>query len=218
VSQNNTLPAFFFSLLATEYPNFIVILVDTGTEEFHEMPQFIDKFNTLAGRVFIQNGNLSQAYAKAMFPDIKQDFGYLQSDIILREMVSTNNFACEYVLFTNGDNLYAHDFFRAILPFMQEKYDMLAVEFVSHYCLVQGQIHRNGQCDAQVFTQFRTAWIDLGAAVVRVGHIRRRGVTFIRDEERHGGVNLRVADGRYFETLARAAKTKIVRRTLFFHQ
>lgn len=121
----------------------------------------------------------------------------------------------DYFLFTNGDNLFNADLFKATLPFMDEGNDIIAYDFVTHH-------HREGIMNTLVKVRFQLSFIDLGAALFShkaITAARKDGLgTFIPERELTKDMFSR--DWRFVEELISrpGVTTAIAPGVLLFHQ
>ena len=168
------------------------------------------------------------------------DCGYLQTDLTLSHVLSREGaHACDYVLVTNGDNLYARSLFSHACPHLKASVGMLGYYFASHYpyssvYVAQGRVERKGP-DVLFKTRLTKGWVDLGAVLIRADLLRSassHGAAAASREtgEVHGQSPRstyhfvdcgpwREADGRLVGRLARTNATRFVLdRILYLHQ
>ena len=97
---------------------------------------------------------------------IKEDYGYVQTDLALLELRKRGG--CDFIHVTNGDNLYHVDFFRRHLDEMRNPEVMMtAVDFYSH--------HRK----RFMKVEFRVSGIDLATQVFRAAYLDARNATYV---------------------------------------
>ena len=130
--------------------------------------------------------------------------------------------ACDYVLVTNGDNLYARALFRHACAQLLAGVQLVGVYFASHYpyshvYVAQGRVERSGP-DVLFKTRLTKGWCDLGAVLMSAALLRRH-------PEQRAGYHFvdcgpwREADGRLIARLARTNATRaVLDRLLFLHQ
>ena len=155
------------------------------------------------------------------------DFGYLQSDAVLRRVLARQgrgNGECSYVLVTNGDNLYANSLFDLTCPHMNRGTGLISWWFSSHNAGIgawgrvakaQGRIAHTG-ANVLFHTRLQKSWVDLGAVMIRSDLLRSRprGRVFTDCGP------WREADGRCIDRLVRTpnASQVVLESLLFFHQ
>ena len=159
---------------------------------------------------------------------LQYDFGYLQSDAVLRKVLARKGAegedVCNYILVTNGDNLYADALLDFTCPHMRSATGIIGYYFSSHnagvgtwgkQALSQGRIERTGS-NVLFKTRLRKGWCDLGAVMIRADLLR--GMPNGRIFTDCGA--WREADGRMIERLVRVPNisTVVLDRILFFHQ
>jgi hypothetical protein len=64
-------------------------------------------------------------------PEGKQDFGYVLTDLVVEDMV--NSKACDYMLITNGDNLYHSSLMEATSTERKKGTSLIGMHMVSHH-------------------------------------------------------------------------------------
>ena len=156
------------------------------------------------------------------------DAGYVITDAVLEEVVRAGT--CDFVVVTNGDNLYGADFVPAVRREFRAGFDLVATNFISRYSFdmdlfkvgVVGPYHAGP--NAEFKPRFAVGQIDLGAAAVRVRVLRDTGVRFVVDRlaAQPDGKDISFAkcDGHFFERLAsnHSIRSKIIERALFIRQ
>ena len=97
---------------------------------------------------------------------IKEDYGYVQTDLALLELRKRGG--CDFIHVTNGDNLYHVDFFRRHLDAMHDPTVVAtAVDFYCHH--------------VKKFTEvaYRIGQIDLATQLFRAAYLDARNATFV---------------------------------------
>jgi hypothetical protein len=132
-------------------------------------------------------------------------YGYDFTDIVLDRVLERS--ACDYFLFTNGDNLYSRYFFSAASSHMKDGIDLIAVDFACHHA---------GNHLRQVL--FYNSGIDLGAALVSRRSIDATGARFLRGQV-NATTRAYYADWLFFAALLadNATSTALIRQILFMH-
>jgi hypothetical protein len=126
----------------------------------------------------------------------------LQTDVAMRRVLARRGpYACEWVLVTNGDNLYAKSLFFHACPRLLAGVGLTAFYFSSHYpyshqYVQQGRVERSGQ-DVLFKTRLVKSWVDLGAIIVRAPLLRANARAAMFTDCRAW----RTADGRYVQRL-----------------
>lgn len=124
----------------------------------------------------------------------------------------------DYLMFTNGDNLFNVDTFDAVLPHMETQVDVIAFHFVSHYRKKTGR-------NRLMKTAFKTSHIDLSSAFYRAARlvaVGNRVANFVPQGKNTTGMFRR--DGFFAESIVNATvrgcytSTTIVPEVLLFHQ
>lgn len=178
--QRYVLPALIASLASNNYPNLKVFLVDTG-DDFSDLSNFPSLFNSLYSKDFVHISDITRAVPTQKFPTFTDTYGFLQTDLVVEDLSSSNH-NCDYFLATNGDNLYSTDFLKVTVPHLRKSVDLVAVEFVSHYCYASASewIPRIG-CYNQHYTSYNLGRIDLGAAMFRKQKVIDSDIRFVKN-------------------------------------
>ena len=79
-----------------------------------------------------------------------------------------NHGSCDYIMFTNGDNVYSDKLVGTVLPEMRRKTDIIGFDFRTH--------HRDGDI---VRICPRRGELDVGAVMYRADALRRAGTSFL---------------------------------------
>lgn len=125
--HRNMLMAMLASVLLWDHPGLTVYLLDTGKDvPFAELPKLAAMASAMAGRPdAVRLSRWRHGTARAQFPwYTEEDHGYLATDLTLEDLLTVRAEArkrgdatlpCEYLIVTNGDNLYGHDYLAATL-------------------------------------------------------------------------------------------------------
>lgn len=146
---------------------------------------------------------------------------------------------CDYVLVTNGDNLYARALFSHACPLMARRAGLIGWFFSTHYnhphiYVAQGRTERAGP-NTLFRTKLKKTWVDLGAVMIRADLLRAPGrhtpARGIASSTAHPSTHTttpqlftdcgpwREADGRLIERLVKAnTSAHVLDRLLFLHQ
>lgn len=151
------------------------------------------------------------------------DYGYALTDDALLYLYAEENahFGCEYVMVSNGDNVYTQGFANYLKPGMDKGAGLIGFDFVSHHqwwdyrSTFDGKAYIDSAgslvCRA---VEFRTNWIDLGAAMFKFSLIKEHNLTFIGTGE-YGWVS----DGHFIEAVNQIAPITFVQHSiLLLHQ
>lgn len=133
---------------------------------------------------------------------------------------------CDYVLVTNGDNLYARSLFHHTCPHMQRGAGLIGYYFSSHYAyphayVAVGKVERSGP-DVLFKTRLSKSWVDLGAVLMRADLLRSH-------PDQSPGYHFvdcgawRESDGRYIQRISKEASKVnasrvVLDRILYLHQ
>jgi len=234
-----------FSLLSSEPLRVRIFVQLTDRKDDPEIVKLtqrvIDSVNSFypAQRRYVQLSALSSSAVLREWPRIKQDWGYLSTDVLIGVLLSddgvSSNFRrylaktvtpaslCQYFLVTNGDNLYNIQFLPKLLPLMRRKVDLIAVDFVSRYAQLPRDRRevRVATPNQHLMTNFKRNGVDLGAMLFRAEPIARSGLRFCADHINETTIECAYdSDGYFAERLSTldAVTTEIVREILFVHQ
>eukprot|EP00953_Heterococcus_sp_UTEX-ZZ885_P027653 14811-Heterococcus_DN1.PRE.2 len=146
------LTALISSLLSANYPYIDIILLDTDTmldsrEWMNNTATMLNsRSDNRSRRKDVHISSISQRDVKRRFPQIvAKDFGalynstaattpcpcihnsYPLSDIVIHEELQTMPGLpkCEYVMLTNGDNVYSNHLIATAMPALREKIDLV---------------------------------------------------------------------------------------------
>jgi hypothetical protein len=177
--QRSALLALLSSLAAARPPTYRVFLVNTGADEFPDLPLFVSRANKFTGEeTFIDLTSMVNTIKRnnSSYNPPWNDYGYIATDVMLEQVLGDPVLGsmCDYLTFTNGDNLYSLHTFTAVLGKIQDGYNLVGFNFASHHewampwkwwgCNSAGP-SRSGS-DVEVFAKFAPTYIDLGAFVV----------------------------------------------------
>ncbi|KAI5475257.1 hypothetical protein MNV49_001704 [Pseudohyphozyma bogoriensis] len=215
-AQLSYLPITLLSLVNAGFPNLQIFLVNTDVAlETYKMQEAAELVNWLTGRPGL-----------AEFMDwpveTEGDYGYALSDRALLHLYDNPQYGCEYVMLSNGDNLYAATLGERLQPAFEKNAELIGWDFISHYQWFDYQRMYDGK-KGYVDTSgtmihkpvsFQRGGIDLGAAMFKMDMLKRNKLTF----QGTGGYNVE-SDG-YFIVVAeaRANVTFIQHATLLMHQ
>jgi len=217
-----------------------VFFAVTDMSKFRVLPSIVASMNRILGRHFLYVSPRSLERALMRIPvtqfniSAENDYGFIVTDLVMEDLLAEPG--CEYVLVTNGDNLYTPSFFTRALAGLDTGVDAVATHFVSRYNYTADVIayqrdHLQG-CGPQTpgpahefVPLFREACLDLGASLFRKSLLQRTGARFILNDLRHKDRKDYITtrhgyrDGLFFETLVNAsATTRILSDVLFVHQ
>lgn len=162
VGHRNTLMAMLASVLLWDHPSLTIYLVDTGAQQpFTELPRLARMASAMAGRPdAVRVSDWTHATSRAQFPDFTdEDHGYIATDLTIEDILSQRaEFSprlqdllratgavpadggeslgpapCEYMIVTNGDNLYGKEYLAATLSEIRGGAQMVSTHWVSHY-------------------------------------------------------------------------------------
>lgn len=157
------------------------------------------------------------------------DFGFAMTDRALSYLYDQHNrssSSCQYIILTNGDNLYSRHLGPNIIPHMASQTDIIAWDFVSRYYrpdLIKSDTTMN-QTSPRIFDKGTSKCmavaldigaVDLGAVAYRLEFLKRHRLHMHYDN----GTYDAVSDGFFARKAASLANSStILRQTLFFHQ
>ena len=162
-------------------------------------------------------------------PPVVTDYGYGMTDRALShlyEQYTEYSSLCQYLMVTNGDNLYSRNFGKKIVQHMKAKMDIIAWGFVSHHF----KPHQQETIDEKknvvpkiaddgtqkcIPVQLQSEMIDLGAAAYRFGFLYQHRLLFAQP----GSPYASASDGTFVEKLAKLTNASVLlRQTLLMHQ
>eukprot|EP01111_Echinosteliopsis_oligospora_P014153 TRINITY_DN5268_c0_g2_i1.p1 TRINITY_DN5268_c0_g2~~TRINITY_DN5268_c0_g2_i1.p1 ORF type:complete len:285 (-),score=20.60 TRINITY_DN5268_c0_g2_i1:23-877(-) len=200
--------------------------LDTSVQgDFHTLKNITDLINAIYGREIALVGNITFAHALKNYPALAEfiDSGYVITDMYMRQTILHNESDCDYVVVTNGDNLYSSNFLPTLRPYMLNRTEIIGVEFISHYTYNEEHSFtaRIGS-DFHFFTEFAYIRVDLGAVAFQVEKWKQLNLTFLTallEKDKNMGIAYSlVADGVLIPAFADQSTRHIVPRVLFVHQ
>eukprot|EP00597_Dinobryon_sp_UTEXLB2267_P004149 CAMPEP_0170062350 /NCGR_PEP_ID=MMETSP0019_2-20121128/3606_1 /TAXON_ID=98059 /ORGANISM="Dinobryon sp., Strain UTEXLB2267" /LENGTH=1130 /DNA_ID=CAMNT_0010268469 /DNA_START=454 /DNA_END=3846 /DNA_ORIENTATION=+ len=127
---------------------------------------------------------------------------------------------CEWIMFTNGDNLYNSAWFQSVAEVMlHDRYEFVAWDFVTHHTRQQGAHADTMEHQQSVRVELKRRFIDLGSAMVKADLYIKSNVLFLPDSL--FSKDLFARDYFSLEKLAAHAKrgaVHMIHRILMFHQ
>jgi len=108
-----------------------LVFADTDTKiPFVALPAIVAKINFILG---IQAEISPHTYQNSIvrYPGFHdQDYGFIVTDFAMNDILrSSSEPLCKYMMLSNGDNLYARNFFRSILKELRQGADMVSAVF-----------------------------------------------------------------------------------------
>lgn len=183
-------PVFASSLLHNTEIHIRILVVNTDKHtDLSLLSSTIDFINELSNQVdavrLLDFGS----------PPSVNTYGYHGTDQALRYLYNeyeNRNNICDYLTVTNGDNLYSNDFGKTILPHMQNRIEMIAWTFSSHYFTpyfvddiptdsYNAQVE-DGGTDKCARAWYIVGYLDLSAAAYRFDFLYKYKLLFHRDE------------------------------------
>ena len=226
--------ALLMSLVVKRPPRLNVFVTNTADEPFDEMKSTIRLVNDLMNSTIVHDTSdvMNISYARKYFNDpLVFDFaGYVLTDLVIEHIIRLQDNElkplCNYILVTNGDNLYNHELFMAIAEKASRGRNLIGVHFTSHYrwagpnskgvCMTGRKGH-----DAEVIPAFKVDCVDLGAVAFTPALMGAdRFVITQLDKAKSDPDRVNRADGLFFARLARKtdARHAIIRRVMMMHQ
>lgn len=179
-SQRHQLAGTMLSLGAAAYPGLKVFVINTDPEP-EPFNTFFRSARTAArgqtkglGVEFYQLDLPFTQHDVAHLTKGVNDFGYMLTDIAAAQLLSPPyQSQCEYLMFTNGDNLYNRRWIEASMPGMKEGYDVITWPFVSHH---RFRVDDEIQTDVVIQAEPPDGQTpDLGASLINADALRRVG-------------------------------------------
>ncbi len=218
-------PVFALALYHTNFHNIRIYLVNTDnrTDDLPQLNRTIQFINQLVLRtdfvILLDLGKLPS----------QTDFGYGMTDralTYLYQQHTNSSSMCQYVTFTNADNLYSRNFVKKILPHMKAGKDIIGWDFVSHYHWPRYQQHIDPKIktvpeiiddgtEKCLSVALKMTYVDLGAIAYRLSFLQEQNLYFWR---KGSGYSFG-SDGYFVEEAAKRTNASILlRQTLFVHQ
>ncbi|KAI8817627.1 uncharacterized protein EV422DRAFT_570371 [Fimicolochytrium jonesii] len=224
----------------------LVVTQPISSKEQRKLDDVITDTERLAklsgkGKTSIISVNIPRQEAEQRYPHLKDnvtDYGYAYTDAVIDRLVhaeahpkSSTLPACEYILFTNGDNLYSSRLGKLVIPLMRNKVDLIGFDFLSGHATPDTEHDpENGVFDdgtlRHIPVNFKTNGIDLGSSIHRFSVIRDGNLRFLNLSNVHPGLDadtamerLSMADGTFVEKMAAVSDSAArVRQILLMHQ
>jgi len=224
--HRHLLPALIASLAASIYPNLHIFLVDTQGD-FADLSSFESLFNVLYNKDFVHTSNITREAIYARFPSFQRnlnDYGYVQADLMMEELISSKKYQCDYFVATNGDNLYNVDFLAHTVEYTRKSTDLVAVGFASHYCFKNAEVFRPiAGCYAQQEPEFKVQRIDVGGALIRKEKMVEAHLNFVMNYLKNDPTGTHTEfwflDGYFFQEMIKMNSTRgYVPGVYFTHQ
>jgi len=180
------------------------------------------------------SGERAQEHRRALgLKTEDQDFGYVLTDLVLDDIdqarkTGSGGQMCNYVLITNGDNLYSRNFFEATRPLRQQATSLIGVFMVSHHewPASSSVIERAGR-DVLMRSSFKVEAVDLGAVLWKFSatfgahsDLRFSLNRNMKDHANDVPKSFWTADGNTIQSAVKKKGTtySVVPRVLFVHQ
>lgn len=215
-------PVFAFALYQSGFDNIRLYLVNTDNRT--DMQLLHTKINYINQLVFRKDYIVLLDLGLLL---VAGDFGYGMTDRALAHLYEQHtrySTLCEYIMITNGDNLYARSLGAKILPHMKTKNDIIAWSFVSHHYWgsLQEVVDNTKSMVPKVVddgtskcitVKLQTAAIDLGAAVYRFEFLNKYKLLF-----RESGHSYKfTTDGNFVEKAARLTNASVILKQVLLH-
>lgn len=221
-AQYSYISTFLLSILANSIPPQVFFVVTDNDRNWTVPQRHIDFVNELVGFKASEILPIYSSDAEYISSDYSTTYGYAYTDAAINYLVerNSNNYQCEYILFTNGDNLYRKEFIDDYLDEeMKKRTDLIGFNFISHHRRFPVNVAENVKDDGmnhEFSVSFQATFMDLGACFFKFDLFQRN------DELRF----VKMANGEYFscdgilieQTAKRSNSTMIFRDVLFFHQ
>jgi hypothetical protein len=209
--HQQTLPALILSLASQGYRNLSFHLINTDPKPLGNAEILLTSVRNVldASRSCLTDSltlwNISYSDGRKFLNETGWagvDFGYAQTDLVVNSLLLKSY--CDYLLVTNGDNLYLRSFLSYAVEEMRKKVDsgLIAVDYLAKF-------------SRQITTEIRVGAIDLGCVLLRAKFLQQHSLSFVKT----CSGNFYAADGLFFvKALQSGATSSIIRRTLFSHQ
>jgi hypothetical protein len=156
----------------------------------------------------------------------ENDYGFTLTDRALTYLYNQYEHlpsACQYIIFTNGDNLYSQHLGKNVLPHMYAKKDIIAWDFVSRY--YRGSSVKIGMKTSPEIVDagtakclavaLQTGAADFGTAAYRLAFLKQHKLHIFYPN----GTYSEQSDGYFIETASRLTNASVIlRQTLYIHQ
>ena len=228
IFHQSKLYALMMSLLTNRPPSLQVFLVNTDASPFPSLQDMTEHANHMAGsQIFHDVTHLFNASsARDRFGDVNFDrYGFVVTDMVMEHILQLPD-QCEYLLITNGDNLYGNGFFPAVWEKIREGFNAIGVHFISHYEWAPPPPDQpcgslRGGADLEVRSAIKRNCMDMGGAVFSLSLVRN--IRLVITEMVWAKVDTtrsQSADGYFFDALMQqdGARGVIIPRVLMIHQ
>ena len=233
--QYSNLPALILNFAEDQVRTKVFITITDEDSPWEPVLKMTALINEMVGREVaivlpIKRGQAEKVWVQ---PNNGLDYGYTYTDAAIDMMVA-NGVPCDFILVTNGDNVYASNFLHQhLLSHMESDFDMIGFSYVEYgvhaslFETVFSRIFDRGQNidDDGTFKTFPFYWetgnCDLGAVLIKWHWFRTAGLRFVKYSRLNDDTSkdLYSADGQMIELISRkGAKKVIVRKVLFIHQ
>jgi hypothetical protein len=114
-------------------------------------------------------------------------YGYDSTDILLsyilnlyqnsisNHLMQKSTSQCDWILFTNGDNMYNAAWLKTIAQYINKpEYSIIAWDFISHHL-------RDGESEQLIKVEFKRKFIDLGSIIIRAKVYIKSETVFLPD-------------------------------------
>lgn len=154
--------------------------------------------------------------------DFKNDYGYSYTDAAIAYLLN-KSYPCDYLMFTNGDNLYSGGFIDGYIgKDMHESIDIIGFNFISHYQMQAPTYEAGNSNDGTMImlnSNFKRGEIDLGAFVIRLELLNANHELRFVVNSQGKFYGVKEADGYLIYEASKLAKTsRIHRQSLMIHQ
>ena len=181
--------------------------------------------NNLIGQDMVSVLPITFQDAHVLKNDTENDYGYSYTDAALNYLMKKDTTEqCQYFLITNGDNLYTKSFVDDyISKDMNESYDIIGYDFISHHKRISSQVDRyiyNDGSRVHVDADFVRSRLDLGAFIIKKEFLRQYDeLRFLKQKLASRNSIYHDADGYFIEYANSKTEKKIIhRQILFMHQ
>ena len=228
-SQNYDHIATFLMSLSQNYVArpFVYMLRTDDTSSFSDLKVIIDKVNDFLGYEIARVLPDLSKEARKISKMYLRDYGYSFTDAAI-DFIIENSTDCDYMMFTNGDNIYVSGFIDNYVYYdMVENVDVIAFDFVSHYGigLPKNQImsDRNQEIyddgsHKHVEADFFYGKIDVGAFIIKMTMLAKESLRFVSIAQSSRWA-IKGAGSYLVEYAAKIAESlRIHRQVLLIHQ
>lgn len=216
LGHSQSLPTLLSTLLLscarTAHVSLRFILLNTDQETWRETTFMVNALNQV--KDLLVNCKCACAEIRTFStPPWKDSYGYDYTQWALNDALNTNG-PEDYILFTNGDNIFNVGLFSEMLQHLDAGVDLAAFQFVSHYDL-------NGGRYRQMHVRFEPGRIDLSSLFFRKQALKEAraagGANFIPKGRQSYPFEGR--DGIFVKAMVSRNVTKVISHgVLLFHQ